>query len=102
MTVSFRLMTPGVENVCGAVHVTFGPLPLNVPASADHVNVSCDAGVSASVTVAATDSASSRSANCAGSLGFDPFATIVLMTGGAFTTYMKPAASAADWPLVVT
>ena len=47
-------MTPGVENVCGAVHVTFGPLPLNVPASADHVNVSCDAGVSASVTVAAT------------------------------------------------
>src|SRR5439155_18219695 len=86
----------------GAVQVTLAPAPLKVPASADHVKVSCDTGVSASVTAADTETVSSRSANCVGSRGFWPLTTTDEMTGSAFTTYKSPPGSDAACPLTVT
>src|SRR2546425_12434511 len=95
-------MFPGVAEVGGAVQVTFDPLPLKVPASEDQVKVSCETGVSASVTVADTWTVSSRSANCAGSLGLEPFTAIAEITGNAFATYVNPAGSETFRPLTVT
>src|SRR5438105_2205135 len=95
-------MLPGVANVCGAVHVVLAPAPPKLPPSADHAKVSCDVGVSASVTVAEMATVSSTSANCDGSRGFDPFTTIEAITGGALATYVNPPGSETVWPLTVT
>jgi hypothetical protein len=76
----------GVADACGACHTTLEPLPVNVPTSADHAIVNCSTGVSASVTVAETATASSSVAYCSGSLGPEPATVIELMTGGGLVT----------------
>src|SRR6266511_2210225 len=107
VTVSFSVTTDGVGAAWGAVHWTVAPLPANVPTSDDHAKVNSDTGVSASVTVADTVTVSSRSANCAGSRGFDPRATMDAMTGGVFATRsgatnVNPPGSVAGRPPEIT
>src|SRR5207247_4433080 len=71
----------GVVTDAGAVQVTFGPLPSNVPTGADHFNCNWSTGVSSSCTFAATSIVSARSAKFAGSLGRRPCTVMESITG---------------------
>src|SRR5436190_24313661 len=85
VTMSFSVRVAGVA---AAVQDTIAPSPVNAPpTSLDHWYVSCDTGVSASVTTAVTRTVSSNDANCAGSRGpTEPCTTIELIAGGVFVT----------------